>query len=104
MPNKSNIAILTAIFGFFIAALGVVLYIFPPWQVADDAARKTGAGSMASLPVGMWWLGSLLLAIALIYAILNNRRRTPEDIHATEEATRRLYKEEDRDAKRKGLD
>jgi len=101
--NKSNVAILAGVFGFFIAALGFVFYVFPPWQVADDTASKVGAGSMASLPVGLWWLGSLLLAIAVLYAILNNRRKTPEEKQATEVATQQLYETEDRDAKQKGL-
>lgn len=101
--SRSNVAVMAGVFGFFIAALGFVFYIFPPWQVADDAAPKVGAGSMASLPVGLWWLGSLLLAIGLLYGILNNRRKTRVEKRLTEEATQRLYKAEDQDAKRKGL-
>ncbi|WP_398467020.1 hypothetical protein [Tardiphaga sp.] len=103
MTDKSNVATLAAIIGSFIVALGFVFYMFPPWQVADDAAPKVGAGSMASLPVGLWWLGSLLLAISIIYAILNNRRKTPGQARATDDAARKLYEAEDRDAKRKGL-
>lgn len=64
--NKSNVALLAGVFGFFVVAIGFVFYAFPPWQVDDDTASKIGAGSMASLPVGLWWLGSLLLAIALL--------------------------------------
>lgn len=41
-------------------------------------------------------VGPILLGLALIYAILANRRRSAADRRRTEEATRELYREEDR--------
>ncbi|QJU56715.1 hypothetical protein HL653_01980 [Sphingomonas sp. AP4-R1] len=35
-------------------------------------------------------IGGLLLALALLWAVIGNRRRTPEDRRRTEEATRAM--------------
>lgn len=41
-------------------------------------------------------VGPILLGLALIFAMIRNRRRTPRDEARTEEATHRLYEEESR--------
>ena len=47
-------------------------------------------------------IGAALLAVALLYAMLRNRR-TPAQEARTEQATHDLYQREDRAAKRDGL-
>ncbi|MEH3107035.1 MAG: hypothetical protein PGN09_07000 [Sphingomonas fennica] len=46
------------------------------------------------------FLGGLLLAAVLLFAMLRNRKRTPAEKARTEAATHDLYAREDRDAKR----
>jgi hypothetical protein len=41
-------------------------------------------------------VGPLLLALVILYAVLRNRKSKPEEIERTEQATRELYREEDR--------
>jgi hypothetical protein len=49
-----------------------------------------GIGTMAMV-------GGFLLAAVLLYAFLMNKRRTPADVQRTEEATKQLYREVDRE-------
>ena len=41
-------------------------------------------------------IGPLLLAAVILWALLRNRKSTPREDERTEEATRELYREEDR--------
>jgi len=50
-----------------------------------------GGGSWAILNI----LGPLLLGAAILWALLRNRKSTPEERERTEQATRDLYREED---------
>lgn len=92
-----------AVIGAIVLLLGVVFYVFPPQEVASNSPDKAGHDSMAQLPVALWWLGSLILAASIIYAVFNNRYRSPNDKSLTENATRRLYETEDRAAKEQKL-
>jgi hypothetical protein len=40
-------------------------------------------------------VGGFLLFAVLLWAVLKNRKSTPEEVDRTEAATRELYKEED---------
>ncbi len=40
-------------------------------------------------------IGGFLLFAVLLWALLRNRKSSPEDIERTERATRELYREED---------
>lgn len=43
-------------------------------------------------------LGPILLAAAILWALMRNRKReTPQDVARTEAATHRLYEQEDRE-------
>ena len=44
-------------------------------------------------------IGGAVLAIAILYGLLRNRRRTDADRQRTEEATRNLYARSDREDK-----
>jgi hypothetical protein len=44
-------------------------------------------------------IGGFVLAAVLLWAVLRNRQRTPADRQRTEEATRRLHQEVDRQDK-----
>ncbi len=45
------------------------------------------------------FLGPILLAAALLWAIARNRRQRPSDIARSERATHELYEREDRDSR-----
>lgn len=42
-------------------------------------------------------IGAAILAAVLLWVLLRNREVTPEEKQRTEEATRKLYEEEDRE-------
>ncbi len=44
-------------------------------------------------------IGGFLLVIAIAYAVIRNRQRTPSDKRRTEEATKELYARTDRQDK-----
>ena len=50
-----------------------------------------GGGNWAILTI----LGPLLLGAAILWALLRNRKSTPQERERTEQATRDLYREED---------
>jgi hypothetical protein len=80
-----------------------VFYIFPPWEVATDGPDKARHAGMTTVPVALWWVGSGLLAIALYYGINRTRSRSQNERVRSEEGTRQLYEEENRDEKKGGL-
>jgi hypothetical protein len=51
-----------------------------------------GIGTVAAI-------GGIILAIVLLWAVLRNRQRTPAEVQGTEEATRRLHQQMDRQDK-----
>jgi hypothetical protein len=48
-------------------------------------------------PVALWWVGTLLIGLALAYGIMRNRTRTRAEKDLTERATKKLYAEEARE-------
>ncbi len=44
-------------------------------------------------------IGGLLLAVVLLWAVMKNRQRSAGDVRRTEEATRDLYRNVDREDK-----
>jgi hypothetical protein len=95
-PNYAGASLLILL---VVSALGVVFYVFPPWEVATDAPSKARHSGMAQLPVVIWWIGSGLLAIALIYGIIRTGHRSKMETVRSEEATKRLYEKEEKDRK-----
>ena len=51
---------------------------------------------MDTLPLWTWFLGAVLLGIILVYAIMRNRRRSLDERILTNEATKELYRQENR--------
>lgn len=91
-PTAGSVALIA----LAVCLLGVVFYMFPPWQVATDSPEKIGHDSMNPVPVAIWWAGSIALAVAIIYATWRTRHRSAADVETTEEGTKRLYREEDK--------
>jgi hypothetical protein len=57
------------------------------------------------LPVALWFIGALILRLALAYGIMQNRRRTIAEKRTTDQAPKNLYAEEEkRDRVRTGAD
>jgi hypothetical protein len=100
--RQNNLGAAMLIVGI-LAALGIVFYLFPPWEVATDGPDKARHAGMTTVPVALWWVGSGLLAIALYYGIIRTRNRSQNERVRSEEATRRLYDDENRDEKKEGL-
>jgi len=69
------------------------------WVMLADTALAQGLPvyTGSHLPVALWFIGSGVLGVALVYGIMRNRRRTLPEKQKTEEATRELYRAEDRD-------
>lgn len=51
---------------------------------------------MTTLPLWIWIGGVITLGIVLAYGIFRNRALTPRERIASNEATKELYKQEDR--------
>jgi hypothetical protein len=69
------------------------------WVMIADTALAQGlpVNTGSHVPVALWFVGSGVLGAAILYGIIRNRRRTQPEKRATEEATRVLYRAEDRD-------
>jgi hypothetical protein len=67
-------------------------------MVPDNlAAQGLPVETGSHLPVALWFIGAVILGLALAYGIMRNRRRTITDKRVTDRATRSLYAEEERD-------
>lgn len=80
--------------------LGVIFYVFPPWQVATDGPDKALHSGTSPVPVALMWLGSLVLGAVMIYGIMRTRHRSAAERVETERATQRLYQDEAKDEER----
>jgi hypothetical protein len=53
--------------------------------------------------VALWFIGAVVLGLALAYGIMRNRSRTRAQKQATDEATKTLYAREERDRAKRGF-
>jgi cytochrome c-type biogenesis protein CcmH/NrfF len=51
---------------------------------------------MTTLPLWTWVIGTVVLGAVLLYGILRNRRRSREERIISNEATKELYRQENR--------
>lgn len=58
----------------------------------------------SQLPVALWFVGAGVLGLVLAYGILRNKGRTRAQKQITEQATKNLYAQEERDRVRSGGD
>jgi hypothetical protein len=82
----------------FELAIGLTLVLFP----TDLAAQGQPVQNGPMLPLALWWGGACVLGLVMGYAILRNRSRTRADKQKTDQATKDLYAEVERDRKRSG--
>jgi hypothetical protein len=80
--------------------LTVIATVFFP---VDLAAQGQPVANGPMLPLALWWGGACILGVVIAYAILRNRSRTRAEKQLTEQATRNLYAEEERDKGQSGL-
>jgi hypothetical protein len=81
------------------------LAVFPLVLLPTDlAAQGLPVETGSQLPVALWFVGAGVLGLALAYGILRNRGRTRAEKQITEQATKNLYAEEERDRARSGAD
>ena len=64
---------------------------------AELAAQGLPVQNGPMFPVALWWVGTLLIGLALAYGIMRNRTRTRAEKDLTERATKKLYAEEARE-------
>jgi len=64
---------------------------------AEMAAQGLPVQNGPMFPVAVWWIGALLLGLALAYGIMRNRSRTRAEKDLTGRATKKLYAEEARE-------
>ena len=74
---------------------GLVLAMLFPGKLA---AQGQPVETASHLPVALWFVGAGVLGLVLAYGIIRNRRRTPAEKRITEQATKDLYKRENRDS------
>jgi hypothetical protein len=80
--------------------LAVIATVFFP---GDLAAQGQPVANGPMLPLALWWGGACVLGLVIVYAILRNRSRTRAEKQLTEQATKNLYAEEERDRGQSGL-
>src|SRR4051794_35584917 len=87
--------------GTFLAAviLTAIATVFFP---VDLAAQGQPVANGPTLPLALWWGGACILGLVIAYAILRNRSRTRAEKALTEQATKNLYAEEERDRRQSG--
>jgi hypothetical protein len=78
----------------------LALVLLPDGLAAQGLPVKTAS----QVPVALWFIGAGVLGLVLAYGILRNRGRTSAEKQITEQATKNLYAEEDRDRVRSGGD
>ena len=78
----------------------LALVLLPDDLIAQGLPVETGS----QLPVALWFVGAGVLGLVMAYGILRNRSRTRAQIEITEQATKNLYAEEERDRVRSGED
>jgi hypothetical protein len=66
-------------------------------MVPDIWLRRGCPLTGSHLPVALWFIGAVILGLALAYGIMRNRRRTIAEKRVTDPATKSLYVEEERD-------
>jgi hypothetical protein len=80
--------------------LAVIAAVFFPVNLAAQG-QPVANGPM--LPLALWWGGACILGVVIVYAVLRNRSRTRAEKQLTEQATKNLYAEEERDRAQSGL-
>ena len=60
------------------------------------AAQGLPVETASHFPVALWFVGAVVLGLAMAYGIMRNRGRTRAEKEVTETATRKNYAEEDR--------
>jgi hypothetical protein len=68
------------------------------------AAQGQPVETGSHLRVALWFIGAGILGLALAYGIMRNRRRTIAEKQATEQATKSLYAEDERNRVTTGVD
>ena len=69
------------------------------------AAQGLPVETGSHIPVALWFVGAVILGLAIAYGIMRNRHRTVADKRKTDRATKQLYTEEEmRDRARTGAD
>ena len=69
------------------------------------AAQGLPVETGSHIPVAVWFVGAVILGLAIAYGIMRNRRRTVAERRTTDQATKQLYADEEkRDRARTGGD
>jgi hypothetical protein len=77
-----------------------VLAFWPDYLAAQGLPVDSGS----HIPVALWFVGAGLLGLVMAYGILHNKKRTRAEQQRTEQATKSLYREEERDRAGSGAD
>lgn len=76
----------------------LVMSLLPDHLAAQGLPTEMGS----HFPVALWVVGAGVLGLVLAYGITRNRRQTRGEKQVTEEATKRLYVEEERKRAKSG--
>jgi cytochrome c-type biogenesis protein CcmH/NrfF len=64
--------------------------------LADETPGKFGVRQMSTLPLWTWVVGVFVLGAAITYGIFRNRTRSRRERIISNEATKELYRQENR--------
>lgn len=74
-----------------VTALAALIAILSPDSLA---AQGPPVNTGSHVPVALWFIGAFVLAGAIVYGIMRNRRRSGAEKQITEQATRDNYRRE----------
>jgi hypothetical protein len=77
-----------------------VSVLFPDHLAAQGLPGDTGS----HLPIWIWFIGAGILGLAIAYGIMRNRSRSGPQKQVTEQATKNLYAEQERERVRSGAE
>jgi hypothetical protein len=77
-------------------AKAILLALLAQVLTNDLAAQGLPTRTASHIPVALWFIGTGVLGVVMVYGILHNRKRTRAERQITEQGTKNVYAAEDR--------
>ncbi|WP_036054607.1 hypothetical protein [Bradyrhizobium sp. URHD0069] len=84
-----------------VIALAAIWIIYDPFRLISNP--EPAEGGFTHTPAWLWLIGVGILGLMLTYGISRSRNRSRAEENMTQEATKDLYRREEKDRERKDL-
>ena len=82
---------------YFVRAIVSLAFVAGVLLPHELAAQGLPVRTGSHVPVWLWFIGSGILGLAIVYGVIRTRNRTRAEKATTEQATKNLYAKEDLD-------